>query len=62
MPKQKTKRELLDAMTKDRLVQLAEKMKVTKAKKSMKKDEIVDLIAKNKKVTIKSIPKNKLPQ
>lgn len=57
MPKQKTKRELLDAMTKDRLVQLAEKMKVTKVRKSMKKDEIADLIAKNKKVTIKSIPK-----
>ena len=57
MPKPKTKRELLNAMTKDGLVALAEKAKVTKVRKSMKKDEIVDLLAKNKKVTLKSIPK-----
>lgn len=58
MPKQKkTKRELIEALTKDRLIAVAEKNNVTKVKKSMKKDEIVDLIVKNKKVTLKKIPK-----
>lgn len=58
MPKQKkTKRELLEALTKDRLIAVAEKNNVTKVKKSMKKGEIVGLIVKNKKVTLKKIPK-----
>lgn len=46
----KTKAEMLDALTKGDLIDLAEKCNVTKVKKSMKKDEMVDLIAKNNKV------------
>jgi len=54
--KDKTKMELLNALTKGDLVELADKCKVTKVKKSMKKDEIIELVAKNKKVTKKKIP------
>lgn len=45
-----TKAELLDDMTKDQLVKLAKKAKITKVKKSMNKGEMVEAIAKSRKV------------
>ena len=45
-----TKKEMLEAMTKAKLMKLASRKKVTTVKASMKKDEMVDKIAKSTKV------------
>lgn len=52
----KTKLEMLNALTKDALLDVAEKCNVVKVKASMKKDEMIELIAKNKKVKKSDIP------
>ncbi len=45
-----TKREMLEAKTKADLLKLAHKAKIDKVKTSMKKTEMIDALADNRKV------------